>query len=667
MKIPVLSSWLEKRSQLKASLAKLDEFMDFLVDGNQGTAGVAVTEKTALYSTAVFACVRVLAETVASLPLPVYRRLEPRGKKRAPEHPAYQLLHDQPNPYMTSFVFRETLMGHLATWGNAYAEIEYDPRTAKVKGLWPLRPDRMVDIKFQGDGLVYLYRLPDGTERLIKSYRMLHVAGLGFNGYVGYSPIGMARNAVGLAMATEDFGSRFFSGGARPGGVLLHPGKMKDSGEQLRKQWNEMHSGLSNQHRIAILEEGMEYKQIGIPPGDSQFLETRKFQIQEIARIYRIPPHMLADLERATFSNIEHQSIDFVVHTIRPWLVKWEQAIKQKLFAGTEKEKYFAEFLVDGLLRGDTQTRYQAYATARQWGWLSANDIRELENQNPLPDGGDMYLVPMNMIPADQATARLPESQPPPQEGSSRAGSPLEQRNINAALNRSRIAGQYERLFQDAASRVVKREVSDLKRAVKKHLGERDSTGFLNYLNDYYEKAPEWISRTMMPVLLSLGEAVRDAAAQEVSAGEVDISEWVSGYAERYGSQHAGASRGQLAVVVEQAVAEGQDSAELVSERLDEWEEKRPGKIASRETVEESNKIARYVFMGAGITRLRWVAIGSKPCPYCQELNGKVVGIETPFLGASESLESEDGRMRINKPTLTPQLHDGCVCQIIPE
>ena len=668
MKIPVLTRWLEER-QLKANLSKFDEFMDFLVDGREGAAGVTVTEKTALHSTAVFACVRVLAETIASLPLPIYRRLDPRGKQRAPEHPLYRILHDQPNPYMTSFAFRETLMGHLGTWGNAYAEIDWTSG-GQVKALWPLRPDRMKEIKYNKAGnLVYVYRLPDGTDKTFLAYQILHIPGMGFDGFMGYSPIRMARDAVGLSLATEEYGARFFKNGAKPGGVLEHPGKLKNF-ETLRKSWNEMHQGLHNQHRIAILEEGMKYTQIGIPPNDAQFLETRKFQKSEIASIYRVPPHMIADLERATFSNIEHQSIDFVVHTIRPWLVRWEQAIKQKLFMNLDGGDYFAEFLVDGLLRGDTQSRYAAYSVGRQWGWLSANDVLEMENRNPIGEQGDIYMVPMNMIPAEQV-AIVPEIKEPPTEEDDRSGEPsLEQRNIRAAMNRARLAKRFEPAIRDAASRVVKREVRDLKRAVKNHLRERDSTDFLVYLEDYYKQAPEWIRKTITPVFSTLADMIQAEAAREVGveAGMTEeLKEFVREYTEAFAARHAGSSGGQIKALIRDARAQGLDAADLIDERLGEWEEKRPGKVAMNESVQESNAVARFVFVAAGITLLRWVALGSDSCPYCQEMNGRVVGVDRPFLGNSDTLESDDGRMRINRPTTHPPLHQGCVCAIVPE
>ena len=323
-----------------------------------------VSPSTALQVTAVFACVRILAETVAGLPLHVYRRLENGGKARAPDHYLYSLLHYLPNPEMTSFEFREVMMGHVCTWGNAYAEIEFD-RAGRVRALWPLRPDRMT-VKRVNGRLQYIYKLskPDSqgrTEITLRDEQVFHVHGLGSDGIVGYSPIHLARQAVGLALAAEEFGARFFGNDARPGVVLEHPGQLGDEAhKRLRESWESRHGGLDKSHRVAILEEGLKVHEIGLPPEDAQFLQTRKFQVSEIARMFRIPPHMIADLERATFSNIEHQSLEFVIHTIRPWLVRWEQEIYRSLLTPQERKTYFAEFLVDGLLRGDIKSRYGA-------------------------------------------------------------------------------------------------------------------------------------------------------------------------------------------------------------------------------------------------------------------------------------------------------------------
>jgi HK97 family phage portal protein len=223
---------------------------------------------------------------------------------------------------------------------------------------------------------------------------VLHIPGLGFDGLIGYSPIAMARNAVGMTMACEEYGASFFANGANPGGVLEHPGVLKDPAK-VRDSWNAVYRGTTNAHKIAVLEEGMKYQQIGIPPEEVQFLETRKFQINEIARLFRIPPHMVGDLEKSSFSNIEQQSLEFVKYTLDPWVIRWEQALKKSLFLPEEKKEFFIKLNVDGLIRGDYQSRMNGYAIGRQNGWLSTNDIREMEDMNPLPEeeGGNLYLV----------------------------------------------------------------------------------------------------------------------------------------------------------------------------------------------------------------------------------------------------------------------------------
>lgn len=398
MKLPFINRFIEARA------APVDEKMQAFMNGEDladTRVGLFVSEESAMRTSAVYACVRVLAETVASLPLPLYKRLS-KGKEKATYHPLYSLLHDVPNHEMTSFSFRETMMTHLLLWGNAYALIIYKGKTPVE--LWPLHPSRVyVDRHSVTKELIYYYSDDDG-QKVYSPNQILHIPGLSYNGIKGLSPIALARETIGLSQATEEFGSRFFSNGARPGGILEHPGIVKDP-EKLRTSWENVYKGIKNSHKIAVLEEGMTYKEIGIPPNDAQFLETRKFQLNEICRMFRVPPHLIGDLERATFSNIEHQSIDFVVHTIRPWLVRWEQAIQRCLLSESERSLYFVKFTVDGLLRGDFKTRMDGYAVGRQNGWYSANDIRELEDLNPLPDemGGDLYLVNGNMRPITAA------------------------------------------------------------------------------------------------------------------------------------------------------------------------------------------------------------------------------------------------------------------------
>lgn len=377
------------------------------------TSGKPVNERTAMQTTAVYACVRILAEAVASLPLHVYEYQDDGGKKLVHDHPLYYLLHDEPNPEMTSFVFRETLMSHLLIWGNAYAQIIRDG-AGRVLGLYPLLPDKMDVQRDDRGNIYYVYSRNSDENPMFKEYGdirlkaedVLHIPGLGFDGLIGYSPIAMAKNAVGMTLACEEYGASFFANGANPGGVLEHPGVLKDP-SKVRESWNSVYRGVNNAHKIAVLEEGMKYQQIGIPPEEAQFLETRKFQINEIARFYRIPPHMVGDLDKSSFSNIEQQSLEFVKYTLDPWVIRWEQSLQRSLLLPGEKGKYFIKLNVDGLLRGDYQSRMNGYAVGRQNGWFSANDIREMENMNPIPDeqGGNLYLINGAMTKLEDAGA----------------------------------------------------------------------------------------------------------------------------------------------------------------------------------------------------------------------------------------------------------------------
>ncbi len=375
------------------------------------TSGKAVTERSAMQMTAVYSCVRILAEAIAGLPIHLYRYRQDGGKEKAVDHPLYQLLHDEPNPEMSSFVFRETLMTHLLLWGNAYAQVIRNGR-GEVIALYPLMPNKMTVDRAENGQLYYQYQRSwdeaggkNETVVLLPS-DVLHIPGLGFDGLVGYSPIAMAKNAIGLAIATEEYGSKFFANGAAPSGVLEHPGTIKDP-QRVRESWMSQFGGSANSGKIAVLEEGLKYTPISISPEQAQFLETRKFQINEIARIFRVPPHMLADLEKSSFSNIEQQSLEFVKYTLDPWVIRWEQSIQRTLLTPAEKKDYFVKFNVEGLLRGDYQSRMSGYATARQNGWMSANDIRELENLDRIPaeEGGDLYLINGNMLPLKDAGA----------------------------------------------------------------------------------------------------------------------------------------------------------------------------------------------------------------------------------------------------------------------
>jgi HK97 family phage portal protein len=408
----ILSRLIEPRSIENPETAISSSTILDVIGLNPTFSSRSVTPENSMQVSAVFACVSLLSETIASLPLLVYRRLE-NGRERASDHPVYPVLHDEPNPEQSSVDFRSTMMAFILLYGNSYAEIVRDG-AGNVRQLWPLTPTRVQQQRDAAGKPYYQVTLPDQKTANLRPDRVLHVRNL-----LGLSPIKQAKEALGLSMAAEEYGARFFANDSRPGGILEHPGNLSDAAQsRLKKSYEAANRGLENRHRVAILEEGMKWHQIGIPPEDSQFLETRNFQTKEIARIFRVPPHMIGDVSGSTSwgTGIEQQTMGFITYSLRSWLVRWEQEITRKLLSVEERRTIFAEFLVDGLLRGDIKTRYEAYAVARQNGWMNGNEIRVLENMNPA-EGLDDYLVNGNMLPANAAGRPTQESKEEANEG----------------------------------------------------------------------------------------------------------------------------------------------------------------------------------------------------------------------------------------------------------
>lgn len=635
-------------------------------------AGVSVSTEGSLRLAAVWACVRVLSQTMASLPLVVYERLD-RGKRRAPDHPLWELLHNEPNPLMTSYEWRQALMGHLALWGNAYSEIEMSG-AGQVVALWPLRPDRMVEVWRTGDGLRYRYELPDGERVVLSGERVFHVRGLSSDGVLGYSPIATTRQAVALGLAAEEFGARFFGNDARPGGVLQHPGVLGDQAHgRLQKSWESRHGGLARSHRVAILEEGMTYQQIGIPPEDAQFLETRKFQAEEIARVFGVPAHKVGLLDRATFSNIEHQSIEFVTDTVRPYAVQWEQAILSRLMGRGDRGRYFAEFLVDGLLRGDTVSRYQAYATGRQNGWLSANDIRELENMNPV-DGGDVYLVPLNMVPAESVAGGQWSVSSEEETGDRRLETGGETRRLangveiraeqwNAAAARHQLQGQYLGLWEDAAGRLVRRETNDVGNAARRLLKNGEWQAFRAWLETFYDEFGDVAARGYAPVMRLYAAQVAEQAARELGGSVPEIGAFVAAYLAEAGLRHATINLMALLGIVDEL---REAALEAIEASLEHQRETQPARIARHESVRAANGAAMAAYKALGANRKVWVTFGEN-CPYCADLGGRTVSLESFFLSAGQSLlpAGTDRPLVVNGNVGHAPAHEGCDCMIV--
>ena len=381
--------------------------------GSQSLSGETVNEYTALTYSAVFNAVTLYAGTISTLPLHLKRK---DGKKSvlATEKPLFRVLYAQANPFMTSQALRSAMTGHLFTWGNAYAEIVRDgygfPRE-----LWPITPNRVAPRWVNG---AIDYEITVGGEIVVlKSDKVLHLHGLGFDGLMGYSNVAMARKSIGLGMAMETFGAMYFGNGTHPGMIVSHPNKLSDQGHKnLSTALSESHSGLGQSHRLMLLEEGMTATPITIPPEDAQFLESRQFQIPEIARWFNLPPHKLKDLTRSSFNNIESEQISFVTDSILPWLVTIEQQYNTQLLSLSEQvnQKLYTKHNVEGLLRGSAETRAKLYQSMFQIGGISPNDIREKEDMDPIDDPmADEYFVPLNMVPLSMVREILEKASKP--------------------------------------------------------------------------------------------------------------------------------------------------------------------------------------------------------------------------------------------------------------
>lgn len=662
----------EKRaSAYKKSVAEAE--LANLLMGGSSTSGLHVDRITAMGVSAVNAAVRLLSETLASLPTILYKRITD-GKERAIDHPIYDLLHRRPNPEQTPFYFKETLMHHVVLMGNGYARIERLKGSGYPKNLWIQNP---LDWNVERVNGRKVFVKADKSETVTME-NMLHIAGIGYDGMKGYDTLNRIRDVIGQAMAVERYGAEFFRNYAGPGGYLKLPHKLKDQAaiDRMKYDWGKAHADWGNKETVGILEEGAEFVPIAVSPNQSQFIETRQFITTEIARIFRVPPHMIADLSHATFSNIEHQGIEFVVHTMRPWLVRWEQALTMQLLTEGDQKDYFYEFLVDALLRGDIASRMQAYRTAIEMGVHSPNEVRAIENMNPV-EGGDVHYVPMNWIPTEQAgqmsipqetePEEEPEEEEPeeePEENSIR-----EQRALRSANMRHRTAKSYERLFKNVVDRIIRKERRDLAKGVKDYLTTRGIADFDLFLDEYYRDLPEYIRNQIMPTYRTFAEEIKREISEEVGGPDTlqpEDDAFIQSFVTTFAYRYIAKSRADIKKAITKAVDENLDLSESVGETFDHWEASRGQSTALNETVRSSNAFAKAAYVLAGVTVLRWVALGAETCPFCASLNGAIVGVDKFFALPDDQIVPENNeQMNIQSRVGHPPLHNGCVCQIV--
>lgn len=642
----------------------------FAGGGLKTLSGTEISEDTSMAISAVFSCVTLISETVASLPLIVYKERKGGGKDRAKSHPLYDKLKCKPNPDMTAFSWRESQTGHLALMGNRYSFIERD-RIGRVSNLYPLDPTKIKVERLENGRIQYERTRTNGPAEKITAENMLHVPGFSFNGIVGKSVVGFQREKLGVAAALDEFEGRFFGSGTNPGAYVEFPPEMqwKDEDHQkaymklLKTQW----AGLQNIHGLVGLFNGEKVTRAAMPLDDAQFVELSKAKAIDICGWFKVPPHMIGILDNATFSNIEHQAIQFVTNCIRPWLVREEQACNLKLFSDRERQQgYFCENIIDALLRGDAQARGEFFRVMWNIGAMSQNEIRAKENMNPV-DGGDAYYVPLNMIPADKADA-LADSNidgadkgtPPAENKALEHRSAAERRSIRL---RDRISRRYLPLFRNAAQDIINREGLAVKKQINQQRKRRASTDMSKWLDDFYRDHAAYIRDKIGPVTTSFSESIRDAAIDEIGA-ELDretFDSFVSDYIARYVERHADSSRRQLQKLLDE---QGLDELET---RVDEWAETRSDKIAVDETTRSGNAIFQVVAFSAGLSTV-WRIRGKDTCPYCTEFDGRKVSSGQFFIDSGSTVEPKGQQpMKIRGMKAHPPLHQGCDCYLSVE
>ena len=659
-------SGMEKRQRLENPKIPISSQNVSSVLGMTADASAPrVDQDKALGLTAFWAGVRAISQIKAGLPLQVYEKLDDSSRQPAPGHPVNELLFKRPNPLMSAFTFKEIWGQHLLTWGNFYAEIQRDA-SGRPAALWPLLPDRTgAEIV---DGEKRYWTVINGQRIWLSADRVLHVPGPGYDGIMGYNVISMHRQALGLSISANKYGSQFFNNSGRPSGYITHPGKPDENDRvQLRDEWNQLHGGLDQAQRTAVLWGGMEWKAVSMPPEDAQFLQTREMQIEEVARILNINPILLQHFTKATTwgSGVSAFLIAFGKFTMAPWLERDEDILDWDMFGEAERGRYYCKYNLAALLRGDAETQAKVLEIKRRNGVINADEWRQLDEDNPLPDGqGEPYLVPLNMAPVSQLIDRDAEQLP----SGSRAKRKTERRS--SAL-RQRLRTAHRPLFVNAVNRYIKRDSEGLKKAVKNAFNlaagqELDIAvkRLQRWAKEFYDGQEDYIAQTTAPVVESMAAAIMADALEEAGGDEMpDAAEFTRAYNQNLARREAGSSRGQVLNLIEETAPA--ELEEKLLQRADEWPETRPDKVADDEVVRLGSGAARFVFLALGVTYF-WRA-NPGACPLCIEMDGRPVGSGGNFLNPGDIINPGDEDtepLRAGGHIGGPPLHKGCVCDI---
>lgn len=650
--------------ELRQSYGPTDDFW-YRPVWDSATGGKDASPEQAMGLSAWYNGVTIIAGTIGSLPCKLYRK---RGDARelVTDDPRGWMIHRSPNQWQTAFEWREMAQGHMSTRGNHYSAIQRD-RTGRAVALMPLHPDR-VRPEVEGGQIVYKVTRSGGIDT-IPARDMLHLRGLSGSGLTGYSPVALARKSLGYSLALEGHGSELMGNKARPGGVLTTDQVLKkESREALANSWDSMFTG-GGLGRTAVLDAGLAWQAVGFSAEDAQFLESRSFQVTEVARWLNLPPHFLKDMERATFSNVEQQALEFVMHTIRPLAERWEQRLDVAFLEPEERGELFFKFSLEALLRGDSETRAAFYRALFDMGSLSPNDIRAMEDMNPV-DGGDQRFVQLNLVPLEKAGEVVqPNPTPPAPDEDERALPPTEDRGLELRVLRSaklrrRFMEAHKRLMTDAAGRLVRREVQDLRRILDR-VEDGDVDDLLRRIDRFSEGLPDVARSVMGPVLVAYIDLVASAAAEEVELEDFDterVAGWRESYIDSFATGHTDETvRNLRGTIID---AEG-DPFTNARRMVDRWEQDRATAIGLREAVTAGGGIAVSVYAIAGAGAV-WRNSGTENCPYCQMLEGRTIRAGERFLEEGDTLDpgGDVEPMTMRRSVGHPSAHSGCDCYV---
>ena len=649
-------------------------------------AGVSIDPHGALRLSAAFACLRVISETFSTVSCDVFERLKGPGasKRLATEHPLYEVVHLRGNTNTSAQGVFEVVAAHVAGYGNGYFNVQYDAG-GEVRGLWPLLPDRthpkIEVLERDSSGL------PTRTRKILKSdingrettfypawdetapadRRYTHIPFWGFDGLRGYSPLYKARETMAYGLAMEEHGSRFFSQGATIPYQVTHPASLSETAaDKIRKGLREMHQGLTGAHRVALLDEGMKLEPIGMDHSDAEWLASTNLNVVQVARFFRMQPHKIQHLENSTYSNIEMQSIEHVVDTIRPYAVRFEQYFDYDLFRPDERGRFFVRFNLEALMRGDSAARAEYNSKMFMIGAKSRNEIRQSENMNPLEDDptGDLTFVPVNMVPAKEYAGGGGSAETDPArmlEGRQRTA------GLESAKARQRLQKAYVRLFQAAAQRYVTKEIRALMRLLTRAVaveanGQEWRELYKNEMGELHERLEPEIARELLAVLSAFGGTLARMIADEMGVDLERVERGLDGFIDALANRAAERHTRRTRFRVERLMGLGESDADTFGGMRDtyqRWLEDWPEQIGHYESVRAGGAIAIAAFKGGGALMKRWYTIGEN-CPKCDRMNGRVIGIDENFASAGDIVsgdEGDDSPLRITRSGGHPPLH----------